>query len=338
MRLSSARKRGRSAGRCPANCGWSCGNPARRPNDSCQTGARGCSATRRAPPSVAASSAPAPTTIAGRSAQASSSASASTAAGIGRRRPHDASAGAASWPVSGRGGPVVHRHDDDRRARFRSRPRGTRGRRPRDVLRAHRLVDPHRVVARQALQPSRPGTARARDDGGPAGRRARRAARGSTRAVASAPTALPSPGVVCRSASAGSPRAIAQPVAMPTTDPSCSASTNSRSSGSPVRNGTSVDPGLANRVVRPRSRRTSTTASRTVVPGTRSTVNDLTCRSQRLPPGPALRRTTRAPRRHAIVVLEPRGDRDSMAKCASRPPRQADVEPSTVAVQPEVRA
>ncbi len=36
-------------------------------------------------------------------------------------------------------------------------------------------------------------------------------------------------------------------------------------------------PGFANIVVSPRSRRTSTTASRTVGPDTLSTVNDLTC-------------------------------------------------------------
>src|SRR3954453_20655347 len=50
---------------------------------------------------------------------------------------------------------------------------------------------------------------------------------------------------------------------MPTTEPSWSPSTNVRSSGSPARNGTSVDPGFEKIVVSPRRRRTSNVASRT---------------------------------------------------------------------------
>src|SRR3954469_18014963 len=86
-----------------------------------------------------------------------------------------------------------------------------------------------------------------------------------TRAVASAATALPSPAVVCRIASAGSFVASARPVASPTTEASWRASTKRRSSGSPESSWISVDPGLAKMVVRPRSRRTSNAASRTVV-------------------------------------------------------------------------
>ena len=70
--------------------------------------------------------------------------------------------------------------------------------------------------------------------------------------MASAATALPSPGVECSSASAGAPRPIAWPAAIPTAEPSCSASTKRRSSGRPARNGTSVEPGFENSVVSPR--------------------------------------------------------------------------------------
>ena len=75
--------------------------------------------------------------------------------------------------------------------------------------------------------------------------------------MAIAATAFPSPGVLCRSASAGLPRPIAYPQAMLTTDPSCSASTKRRSSGSPARNGTSVLPGLEKIVVSSSRRSTS---------------------------------------------------------------------------------
>ena len=72
-------------------------------------------------------------------------------------------------------------------------------------------------------------------------------------------------------------RAIAQPVAIPTTDRLVEREHELEIVRRPLRNGTSVDPGFANIVVSPRSRRTSTTASRTVGPDTLSTVNDLTC-------------------------------------------------------------
>src|SRR6187549_997771 len=54
---------------------------------------------------------------------------------------------------------------------------------------------------------------------------------------------------------------------MPTTEPSCSPSTKVKSSGRPVRNATSVEPGFANIVVRPRLRKRSNAWSRTVVMG-----------------------------------------------------------------------
>lgn len=86
-----------------------------------------------------------------------------------------------------------------------------------------------------------------------------------TRAVASAPTAFPSPAVVWSTTHAGEPEPKAHPVAIPTTEPSCSASTKRRSDGSPASSVTSVDPGLAKIVVIPRSRSTASAASRTVV-------------------------------------------------------------------------
>src|SRR3954471_17771943 len=88
-----------------------------------------------------------------------------------------------------------------------------------------------------------------------------------TRAVASAPTALPRPAVVCRRTNAGSPRPSAPPVAMPTTDPSWRASTKRRWSGRPARNGTSVEPGLEKIVVSPSLRSSRNVASRTVEAG-----------------------------------------------------------------------
>src|SRR4051812_10705118 len=51
---------------------------------------------------------------------------------------------------------------------------------------------------------------------------------------------------------------------MPTTEASCSARTNERSSGKPTSSGTSVDPGFEKSVLRPRSRSASKSASRTV--------------------------------------------------------------------------
>src|SRR4029079_14579733 len=91
-----------------------------------------------------------------------------------------------------------------------------------------------------------------------------------TRAVASAPTALPSPAVVCRITSAGSPCPSAQPVAMTTTELSCSASTKRKSSGRSVSSLISVEPGFAKIDVSPYSRHTSKVAWRTVFTATRT--------------------------------------------------------------------
>jgi hypothetical protein len=72
---------------------------------------------------------------------------------------------------------------------------------------------------------------------------------------------------VCRFTNAGRPVAIAWPVAIPTTDPSCSASTNSKSWGRSVRKGISVEPGLPKIVFRPSRRITSKVSSRTFTAG-----------------------------------------------------------------------
>ena len=76
-------------------------------------------------------------------------------------------------------------------------------------------------------------------------------------AVKIAPTALPTPGVVCRLTSAGRPVACAYPSAMPTTTASCRPSTYRKSSGKSASMGSSVDPGLPKTVVMPRARNSS---------------------------------------------------------------------------------
>ena len=150
-------------------------------------------------------------------------------------------------------------------ARVRSPPRGRHARSTPGTLCARSgLVGPHGVVAGKPLQPAGRGTAPRRCGGGPAGPTTTTSGTRLTRAVASALTALPSPGVVCRIASAGSPRPIAKPVAIPTTELSWSPSTNRRSAGRSASSSISVEPGLAKSVVRPCSRRTSNAASRTV--------------------------------------------------------------------------
>ena len=149
--------------------------------------------------------------------------------------------------------------------RGRSRPRGRRARsrpgRPAGA-RAGRSTPGTRPPGRAA---GRPGTGRARGGGGPAGRRSRpRAARGSSaRSPARRPRCRARASSAAGRATERRARSRARPPS-PTTDPSCSASTNCRSSGSPARNGTSVEPGLEKIVVSSRRRRTSNVASRTV--------------------------------------------------------------------------
>ena len=73
-------------------------------------------------------------------------------AAVGRPRAHDAARSRALVGRSGLRRPVVHRHDHERGPapghRLVHRPRDRAG----HVLRAHGLVDPHRVLAREALQ------------------------------------------------------------------------------------------------------------------------------------------------------------------------------------------
>ena len=62
---SVSRRRDRSAGRCPTNCGWSPGTLPAPPNDSCHTGAPSLSASSTSAAQLCASFEPDPATIAG---------------------------------------------------------------------------------------------------------------------------------------------------------------------------------------------------------------------------------------------------------------------------------
>ena len=120
------------------------------------------------------------------------------------------------------------------------------------------------------------------------------------RAVASAATALPSPGVRCSSASAGAPRPIAWPAAIADDRALVQREHELRSSGSPARNGTSVEPGLEKIVVSPRRRSTSNVASRTVGADTTSPY----CKTFGLLPRIAVRSRSMA---HGDVTRRPGG-------------------------------
>jgi hypothetical protein len=262
---SASRSRRRPAGRCPANRGWSCGKPARAPNASCQTGQASRSASSTSAAHVSGSSAPAPTTSTGAPACPIKSASSAIAAGSAARA-GTSRAGAAISCASPAGasqssigtitsaGPRAVRASCQARA---SAPGTSWGRAGWSTQTGYSPASPSR-------RPARNGSwARWRRSCWPISTTS--GAR-FTRAVARADTALPSPAVVWTSTKAGSPLPIAYPLAIPTSAPSWSASTNRKSSGRPPRNVTSVEPGLANTVVRPRSRRTSKTASRTAGP------------------------------------------------------------------------
>ena len=62
-------------------------------------------------------------------------------------------AAARSRELVGVGGPVVHGHDHERRPAGGDRLVAGPLDRPGHVLRAHRLVDPHRVLPRESVQP-----------------------------------------------------------------------------------------------------------------------------------------------------------------------------------------
>ena len=186
-----------------------------------------------------------------------------------RCRTHDALAAAASSRSSSAGRvPVVHRHDHERRPALRRRLRGSaRSIAPGTSCAAHGLLDPDRILAGEPVE--RPGEERlerevpavllADDDD------ERRAvhARGRERADG---VAEPGRRVQERERRlAAADRVARSPARRPAA--SCSPSTKRRSSGSPARNGTSVEPGFANSVVSPRRRRTSNVASRTVRSG-----------------------------------------------------------------------
>ena len=230
---SFSRRRGRSAGRKPAKSRWSCGNPARAPNDSWKTGATS------------------------RSASSTSAAHARRVVGARARRRAPASLAPRGTARAGRPRP--------------DRPRLPRTTRPRGRVLALVVdaADQSSIGtitsagprARRCLVRRRGRSRRERPAPAPAGRPtpgSRRRGRSSrpvrngsktrwrrscwptmitsgarfTRAVAIAPTAFPSPAVVCRSASDG--LAAADRVARSRARrpaPSCSPSTNSMSSG-----------------------------------------------------------------------------------------------------------
>ena len=136
--------------------------------------------------------------------------------------------------------------------------------RARHVLRPDGLLDADRVLAREPAEPAGeerlerevPAVLLADDDDERRPVHARRRERADRGAEARRRVQQDERGLAAADRVARSP--------CPTTEPSCSPRTNSRSSGRPVRNGTSVDPGFANIVVRPRRRKRSNVASRTV--------------------------------------------------------------------------
>ena len=183
-----------------------------------------------------------------------------------RARARTTRRGAARSPAAcGLGRPVVHRNDHERRARVRSRPRGRPVRwTPARSCGAHRVVDPHRVVPGEPLQPPgeerlrgevaavllpdedderRPVDAR-RGEGADRVAEARRRVQDRERGLSACRSPSPSPSRR-RSSRGGRAR-------------------TARSSGRSASSAISVEPGFAKSVVRPCSRRTSKAASRTV--------------------------------------------------------------------------
>ena len=119
------------------------------------------------------------------------------------------------------------------------------------VLRARRLVAPHRVLAGEALEPA--GEERVQREVAAvllAGQHDERRAVLARRGQRGDGVADARRGVQQRRATARRGR-CAWPAAIATTAPSCNPSTKRRSSGRPARNGTSVEPGLEKIVVRP---------------------------------------------------------------------------------------
>ena len=270
---SVSRRRTRSAGRWPANSGWSCGKPARALKDSCQTGHIEPLGERdQRLPGVGVVRA---RTDDDRRAlgPAMSAASSATAVAVCRPSTNDAA----------RRGALVRPHPHRRASRPSARSRAPARARSPPRARA-RAIAPGTSCGRTGsstqtgYSPASPRSLPARNGSVARCRRScwpttTTSGARLTRAVASAPTALPRPAVVCRTASAGSPRPIAQPVAMPTTELSWSASTKRKSAGRSVSSLISVEPGigedrgqpvlapdvegrLANGLAQPRSQRT----------------------------------------------------------------------------------
>ena len=199
----------RRQGRIPANSGWSWGNPARRTNDSCQTGQRSrcASAVTASQPSTL--SEPAPTTSAGDRASAIIEASSATSSGdtehghsIWAGDPAEAysSAGSSQSPI----GTTTSAGPDASIASLYARAiaPGT------SWARAGRLLQTgYSPASRSSCRPVRNGSnASWRRSCWPtttiSGAR-------TSRALTIALIALPSPGAVWRFTNAGSPRASA---------------------------------------------------------------------------------------------------------------------------------
>ena len=153
----TSRRPRRSAGRCPAKCGWSCGNPARAPNASCHTGQPSRSTSRTQPgPGASGWSAPAPTTRAGVVASSSSRGHAADGLGVDVGRRAQQLGGRYGERILGRLRPVVRwvrpptrgpaqvRAECDARASAPGTSCATGGRLGRDG-----------VLTGQAVQPSR---------------------------------------------------------------------------------------------------------------------------------------------------------------------------------------
>ena len=169
--LAQPRPVGRAGSRRTAR--WSCGKPARAPNDSWNTGATSRSASSTSAAHVSASSAPAPDDERRRASRSRGR--------LRARRPPPASTACARSTRAGRRvlALVVGRRCSQssigtitsagprcgRRLVVRALDRAG------NVLRPHRLLDPDRVVAGEAARAGRRGTARTRGAGGPAGRR-----------------------------------------------------------------------------------------------------------------------------------------------------------------------
>ncbi len=149
----TARSRVRSEGRCPAKRGWSCGNPARAPNDSCQTGASSLlrDLDERVPGSLLVRSGA--DDDGGALGAVEQRDERVDGGGVGGGGTQDGPGGGGRIAlVRRRSGPVVHRHDDERRPASGRRLVPRAGDRAGEVLRPDRLLDRDGVRAREPFE------------------------------------------------------------------------------------------------------------------------------------------------------------------------------------------